>query len=951
MKVYRLQEIARELLNKIEELLPIWLPAGSWQGDDFRTGDTEGNAGQSLAISRNGKWLDFSAVEGTEGSYGQDLISLYAKINNLSQFDAAYRLSGDAKPRNNWTALPFCNHGVAPTVSHYKFGTPSDGWEYRDSSNRLVGYVCRFDIVVLGKPKKETLPLVWAQSDDGTTGWRWLSFQKPRPIYGAELLEQFPEASVVIVEGEKCAYALRALVTARDGDLSKILPIAWAGGGKAVKMTDWQILRGRPATLWPDSDWKAVSDKDPTLARKELQPGHQTMRKIASILQGYGCAVDIVPVTEGSIDGWDVHDAIFKDGWDLARVEEHLATAKPAADLPTMSPTTSTLKGGTTATGDPTTDGCPDQGEIGQEPYTENEKATISEGQYISNCSAFKPLGRHKDLNAFYYLSSSTGAITLLTAPAHKGQSLLAINPEHSWWYRRWPGSKEGVVNWEVASAALFAASPGFFDASKIRGRGCWVSSGNIVYNTGRAILDCSPDKHDIRLRDYCHPQFTYVGGSTLDTEYQPADDRRAGDLRSLLMIQAFQSPTSAALFGGWCALAPICGALHWRPHLYLSGPPGSGKSWLIDQVVAPILGNGKISAEGSTSEAYFRNSMGHDALPITFDDSDQATPSKQSLEKVLAVIGLARISSTDSQGQVGRSDATGGVSTTAMRSAFLISGVSMPIQATQDLQRFTALELEVVDVSQQINVSRRALAAGYYGHALGLNEADIAKGAGELRMRSIRNASTIASNARLMANEITSRCGTGRMGDQLGSLLAGWHSLHTIELLTPETAAAWLDLIGVDDYYQTATTHADESAEQDCKRTLLSSTYRVDPGYSQTATMTIAEIVKNSYDSHEPASCMFFKETMARIGLKIEEHSGKKWLWVANKTPELVKLFAGTDFAGGWKYHLARIPEATDKLRSGSPGVVSFGTGLKSRGIRFPFDIEDLEPTDDNQL
>ena len=40
-----------------------------------------------------------------------------------------------------------------------------------------------------------------------------------------------------------------------------------------------------------------------------------------------------------------------------------------------------------------------------------------------------------------------------------------------------------------------------------------------------------------------------------------------------------FENDIGAVALAGWTTLAPICGALQWRPHVWLTGASGSGPS------------------------------------------------------------------------------------------------------------------------------------------------------------------------------------------------------------------------------------------------------------------------------------------------------------------------------------------------------------------------------------
>ncbi len=84
-------------------------------------------------------------------------------------------------------------------------------------------------------------------------------------MYGLEQLKQKPEASVLVVEGEKTAEAAKSL-------FPDYAVVTWSGGCGAVQKSDWSVLKDRSVTIWPDND----------------QPGMNAAAKIAEILSKQG---------------------------------------------------------------------------------------------------------------------------------------------------------------------------------------------------------------------------------------------------------------------------------------------------------------------------------------------------------------------------------------------------------------------------------------------------------------------------------------------------------------------------------------------------------------------------------------------------------------------------------------------------------------------------------------
>jgi len=221
----------------------------------------------------------------------------------------------ESKARTPWLpVLPVPENAPPPPVAHVKRGKPAFTWTYRNAEGRLLGLVCRFETSTGGK---EVLPLTYCRH--GATGafeWRWVAFPEPRPLYGLDRLAARPAATVLVVEGEKCADAAQA-------ELPDLAVISWPGGGKAVDKADWSPLAGRKVMGWADCDAKrerltpenkaaGMIELSKPLLPAEKQPGVLAMAKVAAQALGRGCRFwDVkIPAPGEKPDGWDVADAI-----------------------------------------------------------------------------------------------------------------------------------------------------------------------------------------------------------------------------------------------------------------------------------------------------------------------------------------------------------------------------------------------------------------------------------------------------------------------------------------------------------------------------------------------------------------------------------------------------------------------------------------------------------------
>lgn len=246
------------------------------------------------------------------------------------------------KKESLWEPLPHAPADAPePPRAHIKRGLPERVWCYRGAAGEVLGYVYRF---ITSNGGKEVLPLTWCRHKlSGALDWHWMSFAEPRPLYGLDRLAAKPDATVLLVEGEKCA-------DSGTENLPHMVVVSWPGGGKAIGKVDWTPLAGRRVVLWADCDAKRVPvtaaekeaitqrlAQEPSYAaldeaaqKLELaesivalqatkplldapaQPGIKAMTQIAAILAQQECELWSVEIpTPGEVaDGWDIADAV-----------------------------------------------------------------------------------------------------------------------------------------------------------------------------------------------------------------------------------------------------------------------------------------------------------------------------------------------------------------------------------------------------------------------------------------------------------------------------------------------------------------------------------------------------------------------------------------------------------------------------------------------------------------
>jgi putative DNA primase/helicase len=219
-----------------------------------------------------------------------------------------------------------CNQWIGKKLPPWPpdWGRPITGWLYLTANGEAIGFVVRFEKMREdGTLEKNPIPLSYGRDDKGSAHWHWKSFAKPRPLYSLERLATNPQATAIIVEGEKCATALQQLLD--DAHINSQVAITWPGGANhsAIDNTDWSPLQGREAIVFPDNDepgFKAAALIARTLESAQISSAGTITRSIR-----------IVRTDADWPAGHDVADLI-ESGWDSAKVLGFITSRTVAVD-------------------------------------------------------------------------------------------------------------------------------------------------------------------------------------------------------------------------------------------------------------------------------------------------------------------------------------------------------------------------------------------------------------------------------------------------------------------------------------------------------------------------------------------------------------------------------------------------------------------------------------------
>ena len=730
------------------DLLAEWLPDGVQKGREWVALSPvrdDRNRGSFKFNTTTFKWRDWAADESAKGG---GLISLYAYLHlggndhdtrTKAMLELGKRfglIDGTAssakviplrrqppqeKPKgDDWKSI------VPPPASAGKPDMP--GFDhihtYRNGDGEPLRYVGRKE--ARNGDRKLFIPFTYGVLN-GVEGWHKKHPDAPMCLYGLDRAATRPDAPLLFLEGELKSDLVQAVL----GDDWVVL--SWSGGSERAADHDYAVAAGRHAFVCGDAD----------------DGGRKAMMTVAGILGGTAASVHTVDAGEQA-KGWDLGQAV-KDGWDRGRIEDFIS------ERAHLEP--------------------PDLGESAEWDNADHDDGPGP--SRISDRLTRGPVALGFDAGTYFYLSPMTGQIEALARRSHTKQELIGIaSLEYFNSLEQFRDEEEGKLDWSAIGNDLKnqCHEKGPFNPDIVRGRGAWIDDGRSVLHLGEMLVVNGRVQDELSL-----PNSRYVYERKLTVNQTVAPPIGTADAHKLLGIcnsLNWERTIFGTLFAGWLVVAPICGALKWRPAIWLTGGTGTGKTTLFSNIVEPILGEMHLAMAGGSTEAGIRQKLKSDALPIVFDEAEaEHSHGKQRIQNVLE---LVRQSTSEGGAAIVKgTQAQTGAKTFNLRSCFMFLSINVSLHHAADENRITVLSLE----------SRKQNQADYDA-LMSLISATITPAycAGFLA-RSVKLIPTIRRNAETFKRAVAAHLGSARIGDQIGTLLAGAYALHSDREITLDEA------------------------------------------------------------------------------------------------------------------------------------------------------------------
>lgn len=521
--------------------------------------------------------------------------------------------------------------------------------------------------------------------------------------------------------------------------------------------------------------------------------------------------------------------------------------------------------------------------------------------------AAIRPLGHSRGEYSFFPIRA--GQIVTLTASAlGRMQSLYMLAPR-AFWEAHYGGEKVSdsqICAYASAHLMEICHQKGVFQLENARGVGAWMDNGEPVINCGDLIIGAGMQQHPATF----HGEAVYESGPrVVKLGYDALTNKEASKLRDVCRMLSWRRPQYADMLAGWLVIATIGSALRWRPHIWITGRSGAGKSTVLDEIIKPILGDIAIKRDGGTSEAGVRKALGVSGRPYVLDEAESETKGQRiEMEKI---ISLARRAS--SGGVVENANATFQV-----RSCFCFAGINPRVEHVADRSRITQLEL-IVDA----DMDRRAR----YNELMGaVHETITDTYSRRLMQRTIENIDTLLHNIAVFSGAAAEIFGNNkRSGDQIGPMLAGAYLLTSTKKADPELARDWI----AKQDWNWHTTINEESDSAKLVTHIMTSRIRYD-NLGITRESTIGDLVSDAADKHS-SNWEAAGHALRSYGIRVDGDE----VFISNSAPSMRKLLTDTPYIP-WGRTLGDYPNSHNNDNK----ALYFMAGLTTKVTALPLDL-----------
>lgn len=851
-----------------EEYLKKLLPEAEKNGNELLAADIMGRKGKSFTYNLlSGLWVNSVTLQS-----GAGVIELVAEREGIPIQEAATRLGIELGFLDDYSVVA-SSEGIK--IEDKVISQGSKAYPkviYMDDKTYPIqkswqytttnGYYTLIDAEIEGN---QIVHLYFNGSK-----WQQGLLKKARPVYNLHRLTKEKNETVIVTTDIKSQAATAEY-------FPNYTVTCCQGGIAEYKKTNWDALKGRKVIFFPSANHESIS----------------YFNEIANKLFGSGTNMRFVDFEAMSNinPNWTVADALeanMPQDKLVEFVKDHLYNYEPK-------PSSSSV--------------------IDPEVIIKRTSEPIYDHTY------YRCLGVQGDSHFFY--KKRTSQIIEFKPSSYDSKHLISLAPL-TYWQANYPEKRADSANWIQATDDLCRIQEqiGIFDNTKIRGRGAWFDAGRTVLHLGN-VLFTNGKLVDI---DDFSSEYLYERAPSLAVKVQsslPASDSRK--LIDVCRMARWEHSYYGDILAGWMFSALVCGAMPFRSHLYLVGAAGTGKSWMLDNIVKRVMGNIALSVSSKSTEAGIREQLGGDIRPIIFDEAEAENQTDK--VRMQAVFDLARNGSSEKADAIVKFGAK-----YLCRSAFLFASINLSMSKTADLSRTALIKLanSPVKKSAQAKETDNANFRALESAASRLLTDEFCRC---LLSRAISLVPVLRESHRTIADVAAREFGSRRLGDQMAMIIAGLWGLQSDYPITEEQAKK---LITETALQADKLDEDDQTQEENALSHLMFSSVMVQ---TKTGTkhypLNLLLAFLNGTTSIEGLELSETRQQLQSYGVKIDSIGSNRFVYLSiNKSTLPTQVFSKTEWEAGWQQALCRI-EGVEKTAN-----TYFCTTLISRSIKIPLSL-----------
>lgn len=362
-----------------------------------------------------------------------------------------------------------------------------------------------------------------------------------------------------------------------------------------------------------------------------------------------------------------------------------------------------------------------------------------------------------------HYFLDRKNMITKIAAGKMTSGQLLEIAPLDFWSGIKL--NKSDNPDWTYIFDMLINESKitGPYIDSSIRGVGVWEEPNEMIASDGEYII-CNAGK--VLIKNY-ESKNTYIRRAPkgIDSILNNQADKDFIFINKLIEDLSFSSNQDGWILFGWIISSIFLSSIRWRPIVYMKGPSGVGKSWVMNNIVRNILDGLAISPKKNSTAIGVMQAPGYDSRMTTVDELE-TSHDKKTQELVVGLMNLARDNTTQSKETryVGTADQEG--ISSDFKSMFLFASIVESSEQDQDINRITSVNFYPKRQKNWAEIEANILFE--FNNGIG----------DRIRHNAIYHRESIIKNIYLFQKIAGAKSTKQRNGDQMGTLIAGWYHL-----------------------------------------------------------------------------------------------------------------------------------------------------------------------------